>query len=111
LPAGRFGREDLLRAEADRRRLAETEIDELVRRAFGADVTGVEELTGGTFSSVYAVGLADGRRLGVDIGAPADRIAASVQRHAAVLNEVEQPVLVHFDLWDGNVLVRPRTWG
>ncbi|MGC9670274.1 phosphotransferase family protein [Planosporangium sp. 12N6] len=51
--------------------------------------------------------LADARRLGVDLGVPADRVAASVHRHAAVLDEVDRPVLVHFDLWDGNVLIQP----
>ncbi|MBT8225414.1 MAG: aminoglycoside phosphotransferase family protein [Dactylosporangium sp.] len=39
--------------------------------------------------------------------APAPTIAQLVRRNADVLDEVREPVLVHFDLWDGNVFVRP----
>ena len=38
---------------------------------------------------------------------PAERIAELISRHAAVLDEVSTPSLVHFDLWDGNIFVLP----
>jgi aminoglycoside phosphotransferase (APT) family kinase protein len=39
-----------------------------------------------------------------DVQVP-DGIAGIVARHRAVLDAVRRPALVHFDLWDGNVLV------
>ncbi|MFD0823141.1 phosphotransferase, partial [Micromonospora zhanjiangensis] len=37
---------------------------------------------------------------------PPDRIGALLRRHADALDAVDRPALVHFDLWDGNVMVR-----
>ncbi len=51
--------------------------------------------------------LTDAVRLGSPLPAPAERIGALLRRHADVLDEVNRPALVHFDLWDGNVLVDP----
>ncbi len=39
--------------------------------------------------------------------APAETISRLVRRHAGLLDEVTRPALVHFDLWDGNIFVRP----
>lgn len=39
--------------------------------------------------------------------APPERIGALVRRHADLLDDIDRPALVHFDLWDGNVFVRP----
>lgn len=55
--------------------------------------------------------LADATRLGTSLPAPPDRIGALLRRHADVLDEVDRPALVHFDLWDGNVFVRPDGHG
>lgn len=43
---------------------------------------------------------------------PAHRVRAALDRHGATLDAVERPALVHFDLWDGNVLARldEGTW-
>jgi aminoglycoside phosphotransferase (APT) family kinase protein len=49
--------------------------------------------------------LADARRLGTDLPATPDRIGELVHRHDPVLDTVDRPALVHFDLWDGNVFV------
>jgi aminoglycoside phosphotransferase (APT) family kinase protein len=49
--------------------------------------------------------LAGAHRLRVDLGAAPDRIATAVRRHERLLDAVGRPTLVHFDLWDGNVLV------
>ena len=40
----------------------------------------------------------------VDLVVPADRIRAAVARSADVLDAVDRPALLHFDLWDGNAL-------
>jgi aminoglycoside phosphotransferase (APT) family kinase protein len=39
--------------------------------------------------------------------APAETIGRLIHRHADLLDEVTRPALVHFDLWDGNIFVRP----
>jgi aminoglycoside phosphotransferase (APT) family kinase protein len=51
--------------------------------------------------------LADGVALGTALPAPAEDIARLAHAHARLLDEVTTPSLVHFDLWDGNVFVRP----
>ncbi len=38
---------------------------------------------------------------------PAGRVQAALDRHGAVLDDVTRPALLHFDLWDGNVLASP----
>lgn len=40
-------------------------------------------------------------------GVPLPPLDGVVERHEAVLAEVTRPALLHFDLWDGNVLVSP----
>lgn len=56
------------------------------------------------FTAMTADVLADGRDWGVELPVPAERVMAAIDRHAAALAEVREPALVHFDLWDGNVL-------
>ncbi|HYN94200.1 MAG TPA: phosphotransferase [Pilimelia sp.] len=51
--------------------------------------------------------LADADTWGVRLPVPAGRIRDLVARHAAALAAVRRPALVHFDLWDGNVLAAP----
>ncbi|WP_329101554.1 phosphotransferase [Micromonospora sp. NBC_01699] len=55
--------------------------------------------------------LADARRLGSRLPVPVDEIGALLGRHGDVLDEVDRPALVHFDLWDGNVFVLPDGTG
>lgn len=59
----------------------------------------------GAFLAMVDDILDDGRRLGAELPAAPDRIGALVHRHSEVLEAVRRPVLVHFDLWDGNVFV------
>ncbi len=91
-----------------------------LRTELGQVVAGLHEVTGGGFgypqlglaptwregflSMVDAV-LADAARFGVALPVPAERVAELMRKHADLLDEVERPVLVHFDLWDGNVMV------
>jgi aminoglycoside phosphotransferase (APT) family kinase protein len=53
---------------------------------------------------VHAI-LGDAIRYGYELPRPVDEIAALVRANARVLDDVTVPVLVHFDLWDGNILV------
>jgi fructosamine-3-kinase len=46
----------------------------------------------------------DARGWGVRLPVPADRLLDRVAAHRDVLAAVSRPALVHFDLWDGNVL-------
>ncbi|MFD9700141.1 phosphotransferase family protein [Lentzea sp. NPDC059081] len=92
-----------------------------MRRELGQVVAGLHEVTGtgfgypqlglaptwreGFLGMVDAV-LADAARFGTELPLPGREIAAAVRARADLLDEVERPVLVHFDLWDGNVLVQ-----
>ena len=49
--------------------------------------------------------VSDAVRLGSELPARPEGIAALLQRHDDALDDVERPALVHFDLWDGNVFV------
>ncbi len=57
------------------------------------------------FSDMVDAVLADADRFGVPLPEPSDRIRELFAAHGAVLDEVTTPSLVHFDLWDGNILV------
>lgn len=50
--------------------------------------------------------LADGERRGVDLGWDHDVVRAVLDEHADSLDEVTEPRLVEWDLWEGNVMVR-----
>ncbi|MFD4636086.1 phosphotransferase family protein [Lentzea sp. NPDC058436] len=89
-----------------------------LRTDLGRVVAGLHQVTGtgfgypqlglartwreGFLSMVDAL-LADAGRFAVPL--PADDVAGLMRSHAALLDEVSRPVLVHFDLWDGNVMV------
>jgi aminoglycoside phosphotransferase (APT) family kinase protein len=49
--------------------------------------------------------LAEADQYGVTLPLPASVIRHLAARHESVLDEVTTPVLVHFDLWDGNILI------
>ncbi|MFC1419825.1 phosphotransferase family protein [Streptacidiphilus cavernicola] len=55
--------------------------------------------------------LADADRLGWTLPVPATEIARTVAAAADALEPVTRPALVHFDLWDGNVLAAPDASG
>jgi aminoglycoside phosphotransferase (APT) family kinase protein len=59
----------------------------------------------GAFGAMADDILADARQLGKPLPTTPDRIGELMRRHAEVLDDVDRPVLVHFDLWDGNVFV------
>ncbi|MCR2806016.1 phosphotransferase family protein [Paenibacillus soyae] len=49
--------------------------------------------------------LADGKDAEIELPGGYSAIEAEIIRHADALSEVEQPSLVHWDLWEGNVFV------
>lgn len=57
------------------------------------------------FTAMVDAVLADARTFAVTLPRPAGEIADVIAAHAQVLDEVTTPALVHFDLWDGNILV------
>ncbi|MFF1847119.1 phosphotransferase family protein [Streptomyces sp. NPDC058217] len=58
------------------------------------------------FTTMIENVLADGERRGVDIGWDYDTVRAVVADHAGSLDEVTEPRLVEWDLWDSNAMVR-----
>jgi aminoglycoside phosphotransferase (APT) family kinase protein len=101
--------------------LSEEKAAATVRRALGAALRHLHAVTGErfgydgggraggdtwpeAFAAMTADLLADGRDWGVDLPVPGGQIMAAIARHADALGEVRTPSLVHFDLWDGNVL-------
>ena len=60
------------------------------------------------FTAIVEALLADAGQGGVP-GIPADRVRAALATHAAALDEVTTPRLVHTDLWPGNLFVDPAT--
>jgi aminoglycoside phosphotransferase (APT) family kinase protein len=57
--------------------------------------------------------LLDAVELDAALPLPAHEIASLIHRHAALLDAVTTPCLVHFDLWDGNIFVieDAQGWG
>lgn len=103
-----------LRAEAP-------EVDDApVRRDLGAAIAAVHRIVGGrfgysgdrphaatwreAFTAMVESTVADAAAWGVRLASPPARVRAALDRHAALLDLVTRPALLHFDLWDGNVL-------
>jgi fructosamine-3-kinase len=67
------------------------------------------------FIDMMAILLADATRFEVALPRDPAAVAAVVEQVSAVLDDVNRPALVHFDLWDGNILVdvadEPRLGG
>jgi aminoglycoside phosphotransferase (APT) family kinase protein len=62
-----------------------------------------------TFSAMIDGVLTDGRELDVALPLPYDDIRQRVMDAGDALDEVTEPRLVHWDLWDGNIRVDPAT--
>ena len=63
------------------------------------------------FTAMTDAVLADARYYGAWLPRPADEVAAVLRTAAGALDEVTVPVLVHFDLWPGNILVERTAAG
>jgi aminoglycoside phosphotransferase (APT) family kinase protein len=57
------------------------------------------------FTAMTDAVLDDAGRYGVRLPHPVDHIRKTLAGAAGVLDAVRRPALVHFDLWDGNILV------
>jgi aminoglycoside phosphotransferase (APT) family kinase protein len=75
--------------------------------AFGPLRESWREAFGGMVDAV----LADAARFAVTLPRPAAEIRDLFGARAGLLDEVTTPALVHFDLWDGNILVEPGPGG
>lgn len=58
------------------------------------------------FAALLEEALNDGMRASADLGVGYDEVRFLVSRNLDVLDEVTEPALVHWDLWDGNVFVK-----
>ncbi|TWH31552.1 hypothetical protein [Isoptericola variabilis] len=109
--------------------LGADDVTALVGHALGETPVAATQLTGGerfgytgdrphastwreaVVAAVEAL-LHDGAAWGVgDDLLPSARVRAALDRHGQVLDDVDRPVLVHVDLWDGNVLALPDADG
>jgi aminoglycoside phosphotransferase (APT) family kinase protein len=65
-----------------------------------------------SFLAIIADILDDAAEFERDLTRPVSEVRALFEQHGPRLDEVTGPVLVHFDLWDGNVFVRstPQGW-
>jgi len=59
------------------------------------------------FPAMLEMVLADGEALNVPL--PYELLRRGLERHFELLEAVEAPYLLHWDLWDGNVFVDPET--
>lgn len=57
------------------------------------------------FAAMLDAVLADAERFAAALPVPLDRIRTTLMARTDVLSEVRTPVLVHFDLWPGNILL------
>ncbi|SDF37915.1 Phosphotransferase enzyme family protein [Lentzea fradiae] len=94
-------RKSLLRADLGR---VVAGLHEVTGTGFGYPQLGLAPTWREAFAGMVDAVLADAARYGVVLPEPAARIADLVRSHGNLLDEVTRPVLVHFDLWDGNVL-------
>jgi hypothetical protein len=79
---------------------------------FGYDGARVRGATWGVaFAGIIASLLADAERWDVRLPVDGAQIMGLIARAHGVLDEVRRPALVHFDLWDGNVLCSPGADG
>lgn len=59
----------------------------------------------GTFTAMTDAVLDDAERYGVRLPQPVERVREMIAETGDVLTEVTRPALVHFDLWQGNLLI------
>lgn len=60
----------------------------------------------GVFLGMVRDVLADGREMGAELPMAEEEVVALVKSCEKALNQVTEPRLVHWDLWDGNVFVK-----
>jgi fructosamine-3-kinase len=108
-PAGR--ERDELRAELGRQ---VARLHTITGTKFGYPSGALGPLRDGwraAFGGMVDAVLADAVRFEVTLPRPAAEISALFGAHGGLLDEVTTPVLTHFDLWDGNILVEAGAGG
>jgi len=80
-------------------------LHEVTGPAFGYPQKGLVSTWSEAFLSMIDDVLADAARFSVDLPRPAKQIRQLVLDRVALLDAVRTPRLIHFDLWDGNILV------
>lgn len=61
------------------------------------------------FTNMFDLACDDAKRYRADLPVPADKLSRLVREHGHTLDEIDTPVLVHFDLWNGNILITDAT--
>lgn len=83
-------------------------INDIPCPAFG--YPGQREFQGKDWFSVFcrmmAAGVKDAEQGKVDLKIPVDELWRCLERDRSIFEEVDQPKLVHWDCWDGNIFVR-----
>ncbi|MET9232059.1 aminoglycoside phosphotransferase family protein [Lentzea sp. NPDC003310] len=94
-----FGRSDVDRPKL-RHELGQAvrALHDITGPGFGYPQLGLHDTWTGAFLGMVDAVREDADRYGVDLP------ALDLRRHTAAFDEVDRPALVHFDLWDGNVL-------
>ncbi|MEV5611147.1 aminoglycoside phosphotransferase family protein [Streptomyces sp. NPDC052225] len=85
---------------------ANREINSLAGPGFGPLAGPYDPSWRRVFTGLVEDVLADGERRAVDIGREYDTVRTVLAEHATALDEVTEPRLIEWDLWDGNVMVR-----
>jgi aminoglycoside phosphotransferase (APT) family kinase protein len=60
------------------------------------------------FIAILEAIIHDGETLGVELPVSYDVLRVITQKHADHLDEISEPAFVHWDLWAGNVFVKPQ---
>lgn len=80
-------------------------LHEVTGTGFGYPQKGLVATWSDAFLSMMDDVLADAERFRVELPRPAAQIWQLVMDRVELLNAVQTPRLIHFDLWDGNILV------
>jgi aminoglycoside phosphotransferase (APT) family kinase protein len=80
-------------------------LHEVTGPGFGYPQKGLVATWSQAFVSMVDDVLADASRFAVELPRPAEQIRQLVLGRLDLLDEVQSPRLIHFDLWDGNILV------
>lgn len=80
-------------------------LHEVTGTGFGYPQKGLTATWSEAFGSMIDDVLADAARFDVELPRPAEQIRRLVLDRVDLLDAVQTPRLIHFDLWDGNILV------
>ncbi|MDF2887446.1 MAG: aminoglycoside phosphotransferase [Lacrimispora sp.] len=58
------------------------------------------------FSNMIKLAFSDGERLSIDLKISKKQLFENLERSKELFDDIKTPVLVHWDLWDGNIFVK-----